>query len=179
MCQGAEHSHFFFGTLVHGAVLKYSFYVSVHLPHQCWIIFTASSTQNEEDRLSLESLFFWYTRKCPPSTQFHKYSPHSFTCVHKLHAHTVRPMRGTGAHPLHFMVNSAGCDGSVCWCLQILHVQFCIFLSLLQVLVCVRLLGVFTYIAQSQCAYVHTAASVAQLGSVWSKGGLQSFDILS
>lgn len=102
---------------------------------------------------------------------------HSFTYVH-----TVRPMSGTVAHPFHFMGNSAGCESSIC--VFVLVSILCavlylfIFLSLLQVCACVcacaRLLGVFTYSTLSQCAYVHTAASVTQLGSVWSKGSLRA-----
>lgn len=66
----------------------------------------------------LLNLSFSYTRKSPPHPymQMHECTPHSFTYIHKLHAHTVRPMRGTAAHPFHFMVNSAGCEGCVCVC---------------------------------------------------------------
>lgn len=113
----------------------------------------------------------------PPKTLLqimHKHSPHSFTHTH---ARTVRPMSGTAARPSHFMVNSAGC----------VYIRACdYFYVLFCVCVCVCACWVYlpslhhnvsASICTSHCpqyAYVHTAASVRQLGSVWSKGSFKA-----
>lgn len=134
------------------------------------IPFTASSQPDEDDSLSPDSLSFWYTSK-PPHMQMHKYSStpsHSYT--HTLWNQWVEQQ------PIH----------SISWwillavkamCVHACKYFMCNFVFfVLAASLCARLLGVFTYITLSQYAYVHTAASGTQLGSVIQREH-QSFDI--
>ncbi len=133
------------------------------------ILFTASSPPNEMtvSRLSV----FLIHKQAPPHANTQVLS--AFIHTHKLHAHAVRPMSGTAAHPFHFMVNCAGCEGSVRSCLEVLYVQFCVFCPCSK-FVCVPAGCIYLHHSVSVCICTHSClCNTAQLCVIQTK--FQSF----
>lgn len=153
----------------HRAVSELLLYGSVYRTYRQWnnTVLKASFPFSESCSLS-DTQASTLTCKCTSVPRIHSHT--QATCTH------CETNEGNSSPSIPF-------HGEACWlwrqCVfMLVSTLLAIFVFLSLQWVCVRLLGVFTYITVSQYAYADAAAFVTQLSAVWSRV-CQSFGKLS